>query len=103
MELRGALKVPGGLEFSELALELDPENGKVSFAPSPLGRLCINNGLDVDEVLNDQQSSCSLIAQWYMLHRRCGGAMDPVGEVVLHRAADHRCEARIKPTPTGMI
>lgn len=97
MKLHGPLKIPGGLEFSELSLEVDPKSNKVLFASPPLGRLCINNGLDVDAVLYDHEKSCWLIAEWYIVHRRSGGAVDPVGERVVGQVAAHHCEAKTKP------
>lgn len=80
------LRIPPGLDFADLALELGQDGGLL-FVPSPLGVLCLHNGLDPELVLADEDRSCALICDWYLAHRLAGGEPDPTAEELLAQAA----------------
>lgn len=84
---RRGLRIPAGLDFSELALELTP-NGALWFAPSPLGKLCIHNGLNPEVVLANEDHCAWLIAGWYSLHREWDGEPDPAAEQIIRRIVE---------------
>jgi hypothetical protein len=82
---RRGLRIPDGLDFSELALEVGAD-GTLWFAPPALGKLCQHNGLDPQNVLANEDHCAWLIAGWYSMHRMAHGAPDRAAEKVARRA-----------------
>ena len=72
------LVVPDGLRFADLQLRLDPESGNLDFDTDPVERMCAANGLNIDEVMEDE--AVQMLLSWYIQHRRQGGEADAVLE-----------------------
>lgn len=89
------LHLPPDLHFGELALEQDLLTDRLLFAPSPLGQLCVHNGIDPEATLASEDKACELICAWYVAHREAGGKPDSVAEAILARLAREEAAARL--------
>ena len=75
------LELPDGLDFADLKLKRESDDGSVSMDTSVIERLCAYNNLDPDLFLRSHEDNVSgLIVAWYAAHRAQGGAPDPVAE-----------------------
>ena len=75
--------IPDGVDFADLRLARDPD-GSVSFDWGIIERICAASGLPVEMLREGPEDNVAgLIVQWYMAHRRAGGAPDPVAEDLL--------------------
>jgi hypothetical protein len=73
--------IPEGINFSDLQLSRDAEDGAVVFAMEPIEAICEASGLDIEEIVDGPEPTiCVLIAAWYELHLQRGGEPDPVQE-----------------------
>ena len=76
--------IPDGVEFADLCLARDGNDGQVRFKIAPIEAICEASDLDLGEILQDPQPLVGLlIAAWYAAHRERGGAPDPVQEDLL--------------------
>jgi hypothetical protein len=81
--------IPDGVEFADLRLSRDVDDGRVRFAMAPIEAICEASALDLDELVHGPQPLVGLlISAWYEDHLKDGGAPDPVQE-------DLREEARL--------
>ncbi len=79
------IKVPEGLEFSSLALHIDPVFQVVTFDPKPISAICEASGIDsaiFREMSGGNGSNVfmGVIVAWYKQHLQAGGARDAVCE-----------------------
>ena len=81
------LKLVSGLSFEALALEREEGTGRLLFFPAPLGRMCVHNGFDPEEIVANEERARWLIAGWYVVHLESGGRPDYVAERILHEVA----------------
>jgi hypothetical protein len=82
--------IPDGVEFADLRLSRNVDDGFVRFAMAPIEAICEASALDLAEVVQGPQPLVGLLIQaWYEDHLRDGGAPDPVQE-------DLREEARLE-------
>jgi hypothetical protein len=73
--------IPDGIEFADLHLARDMDNGRVRFSMAPIAAICEASALDLDEVVQGPQPLVGLlIAAWYENHLKEGGVPDPVQE-----------------------
>jgi hypothetical protein len=73
--------IPESVEFADLHLSRDVDNGQVRFSMAPIEAICEASALDLAELVDDPQSLVVLlIAAWYRAHVNEGGAPDPVQE-----------------------
>ena len=85
MELRAT--IPEGINFADLHLSRDTEDGAVVFAMEPIEAICEASGLDIEQVVEGPEPMiCVLIAAWYQIHLQRGGAPYPVQEDFLEEA-----------------
>jgi hypothetical protein len=81
-ELR--VTIPDGVEFADLRLSRDVDNGCVRFSMAPIAAICEASALDLNEIVDGAEPLVVLlIAAWYQAHRSEGGAPDPVQEDLL--------------------
>lgn len=79
--------IPDGVEFSDLRLSRDMDNGRVRFSMAPIAAICEASELDLNELVQGPQPLVGLlIASWYAAHISEGGAPDPVQEDLLEEA-----------------
>ncbi len=75
------LIIPDDLDFSDLALLLDPDTGDLSFDWAPIERICEASGLEIAIFEDESTDNLSeLIIEWYAVHLASGGEPDPVQE-----------------------
>lgn len=73
--------IPDGIEFADLRLSRDTANGLVRFEMAPVKAICKASALDPGEVVHGPRPIVGLvIALWYAVHLKRGGAPDPVQE-----------------------
>jgi hypothetical protein len=76
--------IPEGVEFADLRLTLDSDNGRVRFRMEPIAAICKASDLDLAELVDGPVPLVvPLIAAWYRVHVSEGGAPDPVQEDLL--------------------
>jgi hypothetical protein len=76
--------IPDGVEFADLRLSRDVDNGQVRFSMAPIEAICEASALDLAELVDGPQPLVVLlIAAWYRAHVSEGGARDPVQEDLL--------------------
>ena len=76
--------IPDGVEFAQLRLSRDVNNGQVRFSMAPIEAICEASDLDLTELVDGPQPLVvMLIAAWYSAHISEGGAPDPVQEDLL--------------------
>jgi hypothetical protein len=81
-ELR--VTIPDGVEFADLRLTRDVDDGRVRFSMAPIAAICEASDLDPEELVDGSQPLVVLvIAAWYRAHISEGGAPDPVQEDLL--------------------
>lgn len=91
MELR--LAIPEGVDFSDLHLSRDPEDGSLIFDLAPIQLVCEASGADFDQVVDAAEPVvAAFIASWYEVHLQRGGKPDPVLEDFMEEA---RLETRL--------
>jgi hypothetical protein len=79
--------IPDGVEFADLHLARDVNNGLVRFNIAPIEAICEASTLDLAEIVEGPQPLVGLlIAAWYRAHVEQGGALDPVQEDLLEEA-----------------
>ena len=79
--------IPGGVEFADLCLSRDVEDGLLRFKMAPIAAICEASDLDLDAILQGPRPLVGLlIATWYEAHLARGGAPDPVQEDLLEEA-----------------
>ncbi|WP_156901648.1 hypothetical protein [Azohydromonas australica] len=82
--------IPDDVEFADLRLSRNVDDGLVRFAMAPIEAICEASALDIDEIVQGPQPLVGqLISAWYEDHLKGGGAPDPVQE-------DLREEARLE-------
>ena len=82
--------IPDGVEFADLRLSRNVDDGLVRFAMAPIESICEASALDLAEIMDAAQPLVGLLIEaWYEDHLRDGGAPDPVQE-------DLREEARLE-------
>jgi hypothetical protein len=85
MDLR--LTIPQGVDFADLHLSRDPEDGSLVFDMAPIQAICEASGIDFDEMVDGAEPLAALfIASWYELHLQRGGKADPVLEDFMEEA-----------------
>jgi hypothetical protein len=77
------LVVPAGVDFSDLELQRNRESMHLEYKPIPLIRVLDSSGLDTREVLRDEDLTCWVVCEWYLIHRRSGGDVDGTAEEIL--------------------
>ena len=76
--------IPDGIEFADLCLSRDVDNGQVRFSMAPIEAICEASALDPAELVAGPQPLVGLlIAAWYRAHLSEGGTPDPVQEELL--------------------
>ena len=76
--------IPEGVEFADLRLSRDVDNGRVRFSMAPIAAICEASDLDLAELVDGPEPLVvPLIAAWYAAHVEEGGAPDPVQEDLL--------------------
>ncbi len=86
-ELRLRVTIPNGVEFGDLHLSRNPEDGLVRFEMAPIEAICEASALDLDELVQGPQPLVGLfIAAWYEVHLARGGVPDPVQEDLIEEA-----------------
>lgn len=79
--------IPDGVEFADLCLRRDADDGLVRFNVAPIAAICEASALDLGEIVQGPQPLVGLlIAAWYEAHISEGGAPDPVQEDLLEEA-----------------
>jgi hypothetical protein len=79
--------IPDGVEFADLHLARDVNNGLVRFNMAPIEAICEASTLDLAEIVEGPQLLVGLlIAAWYTAHISEGGAPDPVQEDLMEEA-----------------
>jgi hypothetical protein len=73
--------IPDGVEFADLHLSRDADDGQVRFKMAPIEAICEASALDFDALVQGPRPLVGLlIAAWYEAHIAQGGAPDPVQE-----------------------
>jgi hypothetical protein len=73
--------IPAGVEFADLCMSRDVDDGQVRFKVAPIEAICEASALDLGEILQGPQPLVGLlIAAWYTAHLQRGGLPDPVQE-----------------------
>jgi hypothetical protein len=76
--------IPNGIEFADLRLARDVDDGLVHFNMAPIEAICEASALDFSEIVQGPQPLVGLlIAAWYEAHIAQGGAPDPVQEELM--------------------
>jgi hypothetical protein len=79
--------IPDGVEFADLRLSRNVEDGLVRFAMAPIEAICEASELDLAELVQGPRPLVGLlIAAWYAAHINEGGAPDPVQEDLMQEA-----------------
>lgn len=79
--------IPNGIEFADLRLSRNTDDGLVHFAMEPIEAICKASALDLAEIVQGPRPLVGLlIASWYAAHRKQGGAPDPVQEELWEEA-----------------
>lgn len=79
--------IPDGVEFADLCLSRDVNDGQVRFKMAPIEAICEASDLDLGKILQGPQPLVGLlIAAWYAAHRERGGTPDAVQEDLLEEA-----------------
>lgn len=79
--------IPDGVEFADLHLSRNVDDGLVRFAMAPIAAICEASTLDLGEIMEGPQPLVGLlIAAWYEAHIQQGGAPDPVQEDLMEEA-----------------
>ncbi|WP_298236369.1 hypothetical protein [uncultured Azohydromonas sp.] len=79
--------IPDGVEFADLCLSRDAEDGLLRFRMAPIEAICEASELDLDALVQGPRPLVGLlIAAWYETHLARGGAPDPVQEDLLEEA-----------------
>ncbi|MDH1557081.1 hypothetical protein N5E86_21760 [Stutzerimonas stutzeri] len=80
------VQIPDEIAFSDLNLARD-NDGSVSFDWSVIERICQASGMPV-ELLRDgpEDNVAALLTQWYMAHKKHGGAPDLIAEDLIAEA-----------------
>ena len=79
--------IPDGVEFADLCLTRDIDDGLVRFNMAPIAAICEASALDFDEIVQGEEPVVGLlIAAWYAAHLERGGAPDPVQEDLMEEA-----------------
>jgi hypothetical protein len=98
--------IPDGVEFADLRLSRDADDGQVRFKMGPIEAICEASALDLDEIVQGPEPLVGLlIAAWYAAHREQGGAPEP-GAGGLHGRGPTRDGARRRfrvPAGTRLI
>ncbi len=82
-----SVTIPDGVEFADLCLSRDVEDGLLRFEMAPIEAICEASDLDPDAILQGPRPLVGLlIAAWYEAHLAQGGASDPVQEDLLEEA-----------------
>jgi hypothetical protein len=89
MDLR--LTIPEGVDFSDLHLSRDPEDGSLVFDMVPIQAICEASGVDFDQIVDGAEPIVTVfIATWYEVHLQEGGLPDPVLEDFMEEARIER-------------
>jgi hypothetical protein len=84
-ELR--VTIPVGIEFADLCLTRDVDDGQVRFKLAPIEAICEASDLNLGEMLHGPEPLVGLlIAAWYAAHIRRGGPPDAVQEDIMEEA-----------------
>jgi hypothetical protein len=79
--------IPDGIDFADLHLSRNAEDGQVRFEMAPIEAICEASALDLDELMQGSRPLVGLlIAAWYEAHIARGGAPDPVQEDLIEEA-----------------
>jgi hypothetical protein len=79
--------IPDGVEFADLCLWRDADDGLLHFKTAPIEAICEASALDFDDLVQGPQPLVGLlIAAWYEAHIARGGAPDPVQEDLMEEA-----------------
>jgi hypothetical protein len=79
--------IPDGVEFADLCLSRDINNGLLRFKMAPIEAICEASDLDLDAMVEGPRPLVGLlIAAWYEAHLAQGGAPDPVQEDLVEEA-----------------
>jgi hypothetical protein len=79
--------IPDGVEFADLHLSRDADDGQVRFKMAPIEAICEASALDLDALVQGPRPLVGLlIAAWYEAHIAQGGAPDPVQEDLMEEA-----------------
>jgi hypothetical protein len=79
--------IPEGVEFADLCLSRDVDDGRVRFSMARIEAICEASALDLDELVDGPQPLVVLlIAAWYRAHISEGGTPDPVQEDLMGEA-----------------
>ena len=81
------LTIPDGVNFADLRLSRDADNGQIRFKMAPIEAICKASALDLDDIVQGPQPLVGLlITAWYEAHIARGGAPDPVQEDLMEEA-----------------
>jgi hypothetical protein len=75
--------IPDGVDFADLCLSRDVDDGQVRFRIAPIEAICEASDLNLDDILQGPQPLVVLIAAWYRVHIAQGGTPNPVQEDLL--------------------
>ncbi|WP_043460765.1 hypothetical protein, partial [Azohydromonas australica] len=85
MDLR--LTIPEGVDFADLHLSRDPEDGSLLFDVTPIQAICEASGVDFDQIVDGAEPFVAIfIAAWYEAHLERGGKPDAVLEDFMEEA-----------------
>jgi len=78
------LVIPADLPFAALNLSRDPVTLDIEFDWAPIEKICQLSGIDVALFKDQTEDNVgALIGTWYEVHRKHGGAPDPVQEQLI--------------------
>ena len=79
--------IPDGVEFADLCLSRNVEDGLLRFNMAPIEAICEASDLDLDAIVEGPRPLVGLlIAAWYQTHLAQGGLPDPVQEDLVKEA-----------------
>lgn len=81
-EVSVKIKIPFGLDFEDLKLAFD-EDGDVCYDGKVIEKVCQESGLEMSHFTDGPPENLwYLIGEWYLAHRRHGGARNLVAEEI---------------------
>ncbi len=86
------IDIPAGVYFSDLDLKRNPITNEIILNWATIKNICLENQLDVAEfIYANSENVSALIAEWYRVHLKRGGAPDPTQEQIIASAKRSLC------------
>ncbi|WP_455380509.1 hypothetical protein [Acidihalobacter prosperus] len=82
MDNKIVLRVPTGVDFSDLNLDISQISGQLIYDERPLQIICEASGVNFHSIVSNDQAVYDLISLWYQAHLENGGDIDLVQELI---------------------